>query len=77
MESETVRATIYMDKNLHKAIRLKAADAHRSVSDVVADAIRDSLREDEEDLAIIAKRSKEKRLTYAEFVTKLKADGVL
>ncbi len=77
MQNDTVRATIYMDKKLHKALRLKAADAHRSVSEIVSEAVRESLREDEQDLAVIAKRAKEKRLTYAEFVAKLKADGVL
>jgi plasmid stability protein len=77
MHTNSVRATIYFEKKLHKALRLKAADVHRSMSKIVSDAVRESLREDEEDLAIIKKRAKEKRLTYAEFVAKLKADGVL
>lgn len=75
MQAETTRATIYLDKDLHKALRLKAADAHRSISEIVSDAVRESLREDEEDLAIIAKRAGEKTIGYEELLAMLKADG--
>ena len=71
----TSRATIYLDKDLHKALRLKAADTHRSISEIVTDAIRESLREDEEDLAVVAKRSKERTMSYEEVLAALKADG--
>jgi plasmid stability protein len=77
MQADIVRATIYLDKNLHKALRLKAADAHRSISDLVTDAIRDSLREDEEDIAAFDKRVSEKPITYKELLKRLKADGTL
>lgn len=75
VEPQTSRATIYLDKDLHRALRLKAADTHRSISEIVSDAVRESLREDEEDLAVIAKRSKEKTIGYAELLAILKADG--
>ncbi|HVT31463.1 MAG TPA: ribbon-helix-helix protein, CopG family [Rhodanobacteraceae bacterium] len=75
MQPSTTRATIYLDTDLHKALRLKAADTHRSVSDIVSDAVRESLREDEEDLAVIAKRSKERAIGYAELLAILKANG--
>ena len=75
MQSETSRATIYLDKDLHRALRLKAADTHRSVSEIVSDAVRESLREDEEDLAIIAKRANEKTISYEELLALLKANG--
>lgn len=77
MQTDVVRATIYLDKNLHKALRLKAADAHRSISDLVADAVRDSLREDEEDIAAFDKRASEKPITYKDLLKRLKADGTL
>ncbi len=77
MQPETTRATIYLDKNLHKALRLKAADTHCSISEIVTNAVRESLREDEEDLAIVAERANDKRLSYAEFIAKLKADGTI
>ena len=40
--SETTRATIYLDSDLHRALRLKAASTHRSVSDLVAEAVREA-----------------------------------
>jgi plasmid stability protein len=75
MQASTTRATIYLDNDLHRALRMKAADSHRSISEIVSEAIRESLREDEEDLAIIAKRSKEKTISYEELLAVLKANG--
>lgn len=75
MQPSMTRATIYLDKDLHKALRLKAADSHRSISDIVADAVRESLREDEADLAIISERSSEKTLSYEQLLEFLKANG--
>lgn len=77
MHGQTTRATIYLDKEMHKALRLKAAETHRTISEIVSDAIREALREDEEDLAIIKERAKDKRLSYEEFIAQLKADGTL
>lgn len=42
MQTETTRATIYLDKSLRKALRLKAADSRRSISEIVSDAVRES-----------------------------------
>ena len=77
MQSETTRATIYLDKNLHKALRLKAADSRRSISEIVSDAVRESLREDEQDIAAFEERVGEKPISYKELLRRLKADGTL
>jgi plasmid stability protein len=77
MQPTTTRATIYLDKNLHKALRLKAADTHRSISEIVSDAVRESLREDEEDLAAFDERAQEKGITYKELLRRLRANGTL
>jgi plasmid stability protein len=69
------RATIYFDDDVHRALRMKAADSHRSISDIVSDAVRESLREDGEDLAAIAERRKEKTISYEELLATLKANG--
>ncbi len=47
------------------------------MSEIVNDAIRAALREDEEDLAAFAERGGEKALTYEQFLARLKADGTL
>ena len=77
MSSDAVRATLYLEPVLHQALRLKAASTRRSMSEIVNDAIRDALREDEEDLAAFAQRAGEKSLSYEEFLAQLKADGTL
>jgi len=77
MSGEAVRSTLYLEPELHQALRLKAATAHRSMSDIVNDAIRAALREDEEDLAAFAERAGETPLSYEAFLAQLKADGTL
>ena len=47
------------------------------MSEIVNDAIRAALREDQEDLAAFAERAEEKTLSYEDFLAQLKADGTL
>jgi plasmid stability protein len=75
--ADAVRSTVYLDPDLHQALRLKAAHSHRSMSELVNDALRQALREDQEDLAAVRSRAREKALGYEEFLAKLKADGTL
>lgn len=77
METSTTRATIYLDTDLHRAVRLKAASTGRSISELVNEAVRESLREDQEDLAAVELRAAEPTITYEAFLKKLKADGTL
>ena len=76
-EQSSIRATVYFEPGLHKAIRLKAADMHRSVSDIVNDAVRLVLREDQEDLAAFADRVAEPVISYESLLKDLKAHGKL
>ncbi|MGH8505336.1 MAG: CopG family transcriptional regulator [Stenotrophobium sp.] len=73
----TTSATVYLDGALHKALRLKAAVSHRSISEIVSDAVREALREDHVDLTAFDQRAKEKNLTYEQLLKKLKSDGSL
>lgn len=76
MNDETSkRATVYFDPELHKAIRIKAAHTHRSVSEIVNDAVRLALREDEEDLADFENRVAEPVISYEALLKDLKAHG--
>ena len=77
MRGNAVRSTLYLEPALHQALRLKAATAHRSMSEIVNDAIRAALREDEEDLAAFAERDSEQPLSYEDFLAQFKADGTL
>ena len=75
MATQAVRSTFYLESDLHQALRRKAAIAHRSMSRIVNDAVRELLREDEEDLAALSGRAKEKTVSYELFLAKLKVDG--
>ena len=69
------RSTIYFEPELHRALRLKAAALEKSISEIVNDALRQALREDQEDLAAFDERVAEPALTYEEFLDELKRDG--
>ena len=75
--SGQVRSTLYLDPSLHRALRIKAASANRSMSEIVNDALRAALREDAEDLAAFDERKAEESLSYEELLARLKADGTL
>ena len=75
--TEAVRSTVYLEPELHQALRLKAAHSQRSMSEIVNQALRQALREDQEDLAALRSRAKERTLSYEDFLAKLKADGTL
>ena len=51
MKTGVKRTTIYLDPQLHRALRLKAAATEHSMSRIAEEAIRLSLSEDAIDLA--------------------------
>lgn len=71
------RSTIYFDPDMHKALRLKAAEENRSISEIVNEAIALLTFEDAEDIAAVDARAGEPNISYADFVQSLKADGTL
>ncbi|MFP4566501.1 MAG: ribbon-helix-helix protein, CopG family [Spirochaetota bacterium] len=75
MPQDVKRSTIYFDADLHEALRLKAAHSHRSVSEIVNDAVREALAEDQEDLAAFGERVAEPTVSYEALLNDLKADG--
>ena len=75
MATQTKRATIYFDPDLHKALRLKSVETSRSVSDLVNEAVKEALAEDAEDLAAFDERADEPLISYDEMVKRLKKDG--
>jgi hypothetical protein len=75
MIESTKRSTIYFDPEIHQALRLKAAHTHSTVSSLVNEAVRLSLREDQEDLAAFEDRANDPLLSYEEFLTDLRTHG--
>lgn len=69
------RATIYLEPELHRALKIKAAETSRSISEIINDIVKTELREDAEDLKAFKERASEPTISYESFVKKLKADG--
>lgn len=75
MATAAKRATVYMDPVLLKALKLKSVETSRSVSDLVNQAVRESLAEDADDLDAFEGRADEPLVSYEDMVKRLKADG--
>jgi hypothetical protein len=71
------RSTIYLEPTLHRALRLKAAETDRTISDLVNEAVREALAEDADDLAAIDARKREPRRPFEALVADLKRRGRL
>jgi len=59
MKTNTKRTTIYLDRDLHRALHIKAAETDHSMSELVEEAIKLSLAEDSIDLAAFEERKGE------------------
>ena len=72
---ESKRATVYFDAAVHQALRLKAAAADRSISDMVNDAVKVALAEDAEDLTAFDQRKSERSISFESLVRDLRKRG--
>jgi predicted transcriptional regulator len=75
--SDSRRATVYLDPEIHRALKLKAAVSDRSISEMVNEAVRLSLAEDAEDLAAFDDRVAEPDIDFGSFVRSLRRRGRL
>jgi hypothetical protein len=75
MSATQKRATLYLDPAVHRALRLKAVETDRTLSDLVNEALRLSLAEDAEDLAAFEERVAEPDLPFEGVVKELKRSG--
>jgi hypothetical protein len=75
MAMQTKRATVYLEQDLHKALRLKAVETSTSVSELVNNAVREAIAEDSEDFAAFDERVAEPLVSYDEMVKRLKKNG--
>ena len=75
MKTNTKRTTIYLDSDLHRALRIKAAQMERPMSELVEEAIRSSLAEDSIDLAAFDERKDEPSLAFEGVLKKLRKNG--
>jgi len=75
MPTPAKRTMIYLDPVIHKALKLKAIETSRSISDLINEAVREALAEDAEDLSAFDERAGDPLISYDEMVKRLKKDG--
>ena len=69
------RSTIYLDPDLYRALRLKAAETERSISELVNEAVKYALIEDSIDLGAFEERKDEPLISFEEILKKLRKNG--
>lgn len=75
MKANTKRTTVYLDSDLHRALRIKAAQTENSMSELVQEAIKFSLAEDSIDLTAFEQRRKEPSLPFEDVLKKFRKNG--
>lgn len=75
--SNTTKATFYLDSELYRTFKIKAAIADRKLSELMNETLQMQLEEDRQDVQAIRKRAGDPTETYEEFVEGLKEDGLL
>lgn len=75
MSNLSKRSTVYFDPQIHQALRVKAATSQLSVSELVDQALRAQLAEDQEDLAAFEERINEPEMSYEALLKDLKKHG--
>lgn len=74
---EPRRSTVYLEPQIHKALRLKSAETDQTISDLVNEALRHSLAEDAIDLEAIDQRKAQSERPFEAFVKELHKDGLV
>ena len=69
------RSTVYFDPDIHQALKIRAASTDSSLSEIVDEAVRLLMLEDQEDLEAIADRVAEPVITYGALLKDLKRHG--
>lgn len=74
-ETAQKRATVYFEPFLHRALRLKAAETDRSISELVNEAVKVALAEDADDIEAFEVREMEPDYSFEDVVKDLKRRG--
>ena len=77
MEKKSKRSTVYLDPQLHRALKIKSAQIERTMSEIINDAVKHSLAEDYEDLSAIEERKNEPNIDFRDVLKDLKDSGKL
>lgn len=77
MKTLLKRSTVYLDPQIHRALKIKSAHSSKTISELVNDAIKLSLAEDYEDLQSFNERVNEPNLDFETVLKDLQASGKL
>jgi hypothetical protein len=77
MKQVSQKTTIYFELATHKALRQKATNENRSISDIVNEAVALFALEDTEDIAAFDSRQTESAVNHERFLKMLERDGTL
>jgi hypothetical protein len=75
MKTTPKRSTVYFDPDLYKALKIKAVQSDKSLSELINRAVRYSLAEDAEDLAAFRERQNEPNLDFEKVLRDLRTRG--
>ena len=75
MSNLSKRSTVYFDPVIHQALRLKAASTHLSLSELIDEAVRLLMSEDQEDLNAVSQRVNEPEISYEALLNDLEKHG--
>lgn len=71
-QKAVVRTTVYLEEELHTAVRAKATRTGQSVSEIINQAVKCSFAEDRDDLRSFVERDAEPELSFDELLTSLR-----
>ena len=72
MSNLSKRSTVYFEPQIHQALKVRAATTDVSVSELIDEAVRLLMREDQEDLKAISSRVAEEDISYEALLDDLK-----
>ncbi len=75
MSQLSKKSTVYFDPSIHQVLSLKAASTHVSFSELVDEAVRLLMREDQEDMRAFSERVHEPEISYEALLDDLKQQG--
>ena len=75
MSNLSKRSTVYFEPSIHQALKVRAATTNVSLSVLVDEAVRELMREDQEDLAAFQERAHEPEISYEDLLKDLKKHG--
>ncbi len=75
MSTLSKRSTVYFEPEVHQALKIRAASSHLSISEIVDEAVRVLMSDDQEDLKTFSERVKEPEISYEALLSDLKKHG--